>query len=148
MFNVAVVNIKDIFKYLVSITITLCIVMFCTRFFSNMSNEEKYKISGIMQTSLLLCLDEIIPAIKETNNEINNSEEELIDEKRLLGNLLKIELAMFEETKNTVETQIANSNKIEENKEPEETKNQEEIQSGEISRKCYYRGCDSKSFSR
>ena len=113
MFNVAVVNVKEILKYLVSITITLCLVMFVTRYFSNLDENEKNKISQIMQTSLLVCLDEIIPGIKETNHELNNSEESLIGENDILGELLKIELAMFKQEQKIAEIENAASSQVE-----------------------------------
>lgn len=105
MFNIAVVNVKDVFKYLVTITITLCLVMSVTRFFSGLKESEKLninqKVSEMMQRTLLICLDETIPAMKETNHELNNSDEEQINETTILGSLLKVELAMFEETGKT-----------------------------------------------
>ena len=135
MFNVAVVNVKDILKYLVSITITFFLVMFVTRFFSNLNEIEKNKISQIMQTSLLVCLDEVIPGIKETNHELNNNEESLINENDILGYLLKIELAMFKQEQKIAEVQNCESNKVE----SVETNNQEvkheEGQQIEIARK-------------
>ena len=35
MFNVAVVNVKETLKYLVKVTIVLCLVMFASKCFSN-----------------------------------------------------------------------------------------------------------------
>ena len=118
MFNVAVVNKKDILKYLVSITITLCLVMFVTRYFSDLDKNEKYKfeidkkISEIMQTTLLVCLDETIPAIKETNSELNNEEDKL-NENDILASLLRIELSMFKEEQKIAEIQNTASNQVE-----------------------------------
>ncbi len=123
MFNIAVINIKDILKYLVSIIITLCLVMLVTRYFSNLNENQEYevgikqKLSEIMQKSLLVCLDETIPAIKEINHELSNDEEEQIGEKIILGNLLKVELSMFTENdKNTelAEVQQENENNTQE----------------------------------
>lgn len=152
MFNVAVVNRKDILKYLVSITITLCIVMFVTRYFSSLDKEEKakseieQKISGIMQTSLLLCLDETIPGIKETNHELNNNEEEQINKNDILGSLLKIELAMFKEEQKIAEIQNSSSNQIQ-NSEPNNQEKQES-QILEVSRRYNYTSCNKSSISR
>ncbi len=112
MFNVTVVNIKEILKYLVSITITLCLVMFVTRYFSSLSKNEISQLE-IMQTSLLVCLDETIPGIKETNRELNNTDEEQINKKEMLGDLLKIELAMFKQEQKIVEIQNTVSNQVE-----------------------------------
>lgn len=111
MFNVAVVNIKDILKYLVSITVTFFLVMFAARYFSTLNENEKYKleinskISEITQMSLLVCLDEVIPGIKETNNELNKTDEDQITENDILGGLLRIELAMLKGKQETVNTQ-------------------------------------------
>lgn len=128
MFNVAVVNVKDILKYLVSITITFFLVMFVTRFFSNLNEIEKNKISQIMQTSLLVCLDEVIPGIKETNHELKDSEESLINENDILGDLLKIELAMFKQKQKIAEINNMTSNQVENI----EVNNQEEVPKQEV----------------
>lgn len=152
MFNVTVVNKKDILRYLVSITITLCLVMSVTRYFSDLNENDDYqlelekKISGIMQTSLLICLDETIPAIKETNHELNNNDEESINERDVLGNLLKIELAMFKEEQKIAEIQNTAS-KLVENTEEDISKEQENIET-EISRRYYYTSCNTKSVVR
>jgi len=120
MFNVAVVNIKDILKYLVSITITLSLVMLVTRYFSNLEENENMqleidrKIAEIMQTSMLICLDETIPGIKETNHELNNTDEEQMDKNNILGNLLKIELSMFKEEQKIAKIQNSSTNKEQE----------------------------------
>lgn len=149
MFNVTVVNKKDILRYLVSITITLCLVMSVTRYFSNFNDNNKYeieldkKISGIMQTSLLICLDETIPAIKETNHELNNNDEDPINKNDVLGHLLKIELAMFKEEQKIAEIQNTASNLVE-NTEEDISKEQENIDT-EISRRYYYTSCNTKS---
>ena len=112
MFNVAVVNIKDILKYLVTITITLCLVMSVTRYFSSSNKSDdfniKQRVSEIMQSTLLTCLDETIPAIKEINHELNNSDEDEDNKITILGGLLKVELSMFSETE---KAEVANNQK-------------------------------------
>lgn len=146
MFNVAIVNIKDILKYLVSITITLCLVMFVTRYFSNLKEEKTYQLE-IMQTSLLFCLDETIPAIKETNNELNNTDEEKINKNNILGNLLRIELAMFKEEKKTADIQSNASNQTQKLESINiENPTQENLDT-ELTRKYYYTSCNRKSIS-
>ncbi len=131
MFNVAVVNIKDILKYLVSITITLSIVMFVTRYFSSLNQDKAKqleidrKISEIMQTNLTLCLDETIPGIKETNHELNSDYEDQINKSDILGKLLKVELAMFKEEQKVAEATNTLSNQaqnVEKSKQENENK--------------------------
>lgn len=149
MFNVAVVNVKDILKYLVSITITFFLVMFVTRFFSSLNEKEKNKISQIMQTSLLICLDEIIPGIKETNRELKCSEESLINENNILGELLKIELAMFKEEQKIAEINNMTSNQVENIEVNNQEKEQkQEYQETEKVRKPNNTNSNSKSVIR
>ena len=153
MFNVTVVNKKDILKYLVSITITLSLVMLLTRYFSNLEQNKglqlslNQKLAEIMQTSMLVCLDETIPGLKETNHELNNTEEEEIDKNDILGNLLKIELAMFKEEQKIATIQNASTNQI------EETENLDEVETQsaeivEVSTRSNNRNCNTKSISR
>ena len=148
MFNVAVVNVKEILKYLVSITITLCLVMFVTRYFSNLDENEKNKISQIMQTSLLVCLDEIIPGIKETNHELNNSEESLIGENDILGELLKIELAMFKQEQKIAEIENAASSQVENIETNKQEVQEEKTQQIENFRRSKHTSCNAKSVIR
>lgn len=104
MFNVAVVNVKDVVKYLVSIIITLIVIMFLARYFSNKEDSGIKLSSEFLNNSLLICLDETIPAIEETNKELNGQDtEDIILEESVLEKLLKIELSMFnyiDESKN------------------------------------------------
>lgn len=138
MFNVAVVNLKDIIKYLVSIIITLIIVMFLAKFFSNKDKEiNNVKDIGIldtiMQNTFLECLDETIPGIKEVNKELNEMED-LIEEESLLEKLLKVELSMFnfknDEDSNQIAQNDNNSDVKQEEKTQYETINVGEIKTG------------------
>ena len=112
MFNVAVVNIKEILKYLVSITVTLCLVLLITRYFSGLKENEQFLPK--LQTTLLFCLDETIPGIKETNHELNNQNEDLMNENTILGSLLKIELSMFKEEQKIAHIQNVSTNQVQE----------------------------------
>lgn len=141
MFNVAVVNVKDVMKYLVSIIITLIVVMFLTKYFSNKNSKmqgtqaigEMHNLGAIMQNPMLLCLDETLPGIREINQELNNNED-LIEEESFLEKLLKVEIGMFyfknEET-NIAELQ---NSEIQDGKEnnitPQQTENINNIQTG------------------
>ena len=146
MFNVAVVNGKEILKYLVSITVTLCLVMFVARYFSSLNNNESYqteidkKVSEVMQTSLLVCLDETIPVIKETNRELNNLDEDKIDESDILGGLLKIELAMFSQEQKIADIQNTASNQVQET-----VTNTKEDEKVEVARRCKCTNSNRKS---
>ena len=94
MINLAVVEIKDIMKYLVKLTIVITIVMLLTRYFSGLKTK-KIDISNILgENTYLSCLDITIPNIKEVNkkNESTNITES--NPPKLLKMPLEIELGM------------------------------------------------------
>ena len=78
MFNVTVLKMKDIIKYLVGIMITIFFVIYTARFFSSKKNEikkeekqEQSKIEIFQFGSLTSCLDKTIPAMSSMNEEYN-----------------------------------------------------------------------------
>lgn len=106
MFNVTIINIKDIMKYLVSLTLIIAILLVLTRYFSNLQENEdiKFKISDkfgeIINKSYVNCLDKTIPCIENVNEEINKiAKEDDETEDGLLKKLLKVELSQIENEK-------------------------------------------------
>ncbi len=94
MFNVAVVNIKDILKYLAGLTLTIVIIVGLARYFyADKENiNEKIKIPSISQKSYIECMDKTIPeVIDQTYEETDNDE----DSEKMLEKLLKVELSML-----------------------------------------------------
>lgn len=85
MFNVTVLRMKDIIKYLVGIIVTICVILYTARYFSdtrsNSSNEQKQtktqlNFKGVSFGSLTGCLDKTIPVISDVNEEYNEIEKE------------------------------------------------------------------------
>lgn len=80
MFNVTVLKMKDILKYLVGIILTATFVIYTTRYFSsntkNKVKEEKKqsKIEISQQINLTSCLDKTIPTMSSINTENNEAE--------------------------------------------------------------------------
>ena len=94
MFNVTVVNIKDILKYLAGLTLTIVIIVGLARYFYADKEDinEKIKISSIAQKSYIECMDKTIPeVIDQTYEETDNDE----DSEKMLEKLLKVELSML-----------------------------------------------------
>lgn len=88
MFNVTVLKMRDIIKYFVGIILTICIVIYTAKFFSNAKtkikdtpSENKLKIEKLQFGSLTSCLDKTIPTISDINEEYNKMEEECEEEK-------------------------------------------------------------------
>lgn len=102
MFNVTVISRKDIIKYLVSLTLTILMIFVLTRYFSNSQGGRQTKlkisdkISSIMNNSYLVCLDETIPNMEISNEEINKiakEDEDEIEDESILKKILSIELS-------------------------------------------------------
>jgi len=156
MFNVAVINIKDIIKYLAGLIITIIIIMCLTRYFSNINKKNNIKlvlsdqIDQIKQNSMTSSFNNILPGIEETNEELNKiALEGDEDEYNMFAEILNVELGNLEieeqikdnkdeivvaENKDTSqENQVENENteiNILENKNNTNSMNISEIQTG------------------
>ncbi len=120
MINLAVIEMKDIIKYLVRITIIVAVVVALTRYFLEYRTNLQNQTAKIQANSFLSCFDTVIPSIKEVNKK---SEEELYhktDDK--LKMMLGVELGMMDNLKSKSDasenqksqTQTAQENKKEE----------------------------------
>lgn len=103
MFNVTVLKMRDIIKYLIGVVLTISIVIYTTRYFSNTrgkiketGQEPKLKIEGFESESFTGCLDKTIPIISDINEEYKEMEkenEEKITSKNYLEEFLKTEIS-------------------------------------------------------
>ena len=139
MFNVTVLKMKDIIKYLVGITITIFFVIYTTRYFSTLKNnleedKEQPKIEIFQFGSLTSCLDKTIPTISNINEEYNKIEQEneKIESTKYLEEFLKTEISSIKgieelERKHNLEksnnTEIE-SNNLEKNEQQNETESE------------------------
>lgn len=138
MFNVAVINIKDLIKYLVGLIITIAIIVISTKYFLN-SKKEKIsqinitnKIKNITQENYAKILNKTIPEIEEINNSLSenekapNIEKTSLSEEKLSQRLLQVELGKIDQT--TENSENAKEAQTEEKSNAEENKNIEEKQ--------------------
>lgn len=115
MFNVTVLKMRDIAKYLVGFMIIIGIIVYATRFFA-------YKADNLTS-----CLDKTLPAMASINEEYNKIEKEdkeiKINNKNYLEEFLKTEISSIkgieevekENTKETGDTSVvSNSNQSKE----------------------------------
>lgn len=123
MFNVTVLKMKDLIKYLVGIIITIIFVMYTTRYFSSTKNrieedKKQSKIEVFQFGSLTSCLDETIPTMLSINEEYNKIEEEneKIASTNYLEEFLKTEISSIK----GIEKLEENNNYESENKELEQ----------------------------
>lgn len=82
MFNVTVLKMKDIIKYLVGIIITIIFVIYTARYFSSTkiktkeAEKKQSKIEIFQFGSLTSCLSKTIPTMSYINEEYNGEEQE------------------------------------------------------------------------
>ena len=117
MINLAVIELKDIVKYLIKITITIVIVIALTKFFSSFKTKL-----NIDKNSFLSCLDIEIPSIKLANKKKENIQAN-IQAKKPLKMALDIELGVLSSVEN--EEKVVESPKEESKEETEEIKEAE-----------------------
>ena len=95
MINLAVIEIKDIVKYLVRIMIVVTIIYALTRyFFSGKANFQNATMK-IGSKTFTICLDTTVPAIKQVNDK-----DESKTKKEPLKKILQTELGMINSLKN------------------------------------------------
>lgn len=132
MFNVTVLKMKDIVKYLVGIIITIGIIVYTTRFFAYKPKKqndivEKKEIGKIQinkMGSLTSCLDKTIPVMSSTNKN-NENEKKETSKNDYLEKFLKTEISSIKGIEETEKNNIAKENQeeITENKDEQVTSN-------------------------
>lgn len=91
MINLAVIELKDIIKYLIKITIIILIVIGLTKYFSSFKNKLNTE-----KSSFLSCLDTEITSINNINKKEKSKDKENIKEAKPLQIALKTELGVIE----------------------------------------------------
>lgn len=99
MFNVAILKLKDLVKFLIG-TFIILLTIFCigkilgAKPNANMHNIEK-KLSFLSQSTMLKALDEVIPSIKNINKEYRNvaKEDDVKEEKNVLKAMLRTQIS-------------------------------------------------------
>lgn len=130
MFNVTVLKLRDIVKYLVGIMIIIGVIVYATRFFAyksenNVLEKNNQKNIGKLQImkmgSLTNCFDKTLPVVADVNKEYNQMKKEnkKINSENYLEQFLKTEISSIkglEETEknnektNQVSSDVNNSN--------------------------------------
>ena len=117
MFNVTVLKMRDIVKYLAGIAFTIIIVMIVTQYFGKIDKKEKeatnkMHLNILSEINLSACLDKTLPAISELNEEYNKIEQEneKISENNYLEMFLETEISSINGFKN-IEKQEKSDNR-------------------------------------
>lgn len=118
MINLAVINLKDIGKYLVKIIIALIALWLFGKFLFSFNTKQSTEIfSKIDGSKLLSLLDETIPGMKQINNkeEIIETDIEKIDALKVI---FGTQLGMIYNVKNETNTEIKQATKEEKENTP------------------------------
>ena len=124
MINLAVIELKDIIKYLVKITIIIGVLVFLTKYFSNFKTKL-----NVDKNSFLFCLDTVIPSISS----VNKKEETITANSNVkpLKLALDLELGVIDSLSknetNTVPNNETTENKVAENAIVQEEKKTEDV---------------------
>ena len=125
MFNVTVLKIGDIIKYLVGISIIVMLMVFTARYFSSTKENKNTKNFKILQAnSLTKCMEQEIPAMASVNSENDTQEKNETSQNNYLDkNKNQNETTQNAETRNDVQlaqstntqTEVVTPNPISEN---------------------------------
>ena len=146
MFNVTVLKMKDIIKYILGIFILILIIIFATNTINKGKSKQKPEneiiknvekgIQGLTSNTFLGCLEQSIPVMGNINNKDNNQEDKnnISQFKNILGAQISSIKSLETQENEDNSTEIAEE-KIEEQKAQENltntsTNNVEDIQTG------------------
>ncbi len=109
MFNVTVLRLKDIVKYIICIFVLILLIFSITNYFSSMKKNTKdvtQKIENvtneISNNSLLSCLDATLPVVASINN-TEEKEQENLNENDILKSILETQISSIKEVQNAEE---------------------------------------------
>lgn len=95
--NVTVINIRDLFKYVLVLIISILIIVTSTRFFYNKNTKIETQNLTTKKSSLLTCLKLVIPMIDyKQEDTIQISNEIDIKKTNILTKILNIELGLID----------------------------------------------------
>ena len=136
MFNVTVLRLKDIVKYIVCIFVLILLIFSITNYFSGTkenTQEVTQKIENVTNEisnhSLLSCLDATLPVVASINHQ--EEEKEKLSENDILKSMLETQISSIEEIQNmeesTEEAETENATEQEQNVELAETDQKTEV---------------------
>ena len=145
MFNVAVLRLKDIIKYLISMTLLIIIVFMITSFFpewketcQKVKHKMENKVVAISKNNYLSCFEQVLPVAIDINKENNavEKEDDVKAEKNILQEMLGTQIAsikamdennqFLEDIAKKSEADLSNTNGQNSEQQIEQTSNQKE----------------------
>lgn len=123
MFNVTVLKMKDIKKYLLGMLATIVIVFIVSKYIPKNNNN-----------SMLVCLEQTVPTVTNIEHE---DEEEDYGEDIFLQSILKTQISSIQAIEN-IDNNVKNKEEVN-TKEKEEPKQEVEMARNQFSNRSYYK---------
>ena len=118
MINLAVIELKDIIKYFIKITMLIAVIVGLTKYFSGFKTKL-----NIDKSSFLACLDTVIPSIRSVNKKAEESTKAKIEPLKMV---LSVELGMIDSIEKSISENTNNETNNETNSIIEENNTQNE----------------------
>ncbi len=125
MFNVTVLKMKDIRKYMLGMVITIIAIIAISKYFPQNAKEEKMVQKLVSENAMISCLDQTIPTMSNINEEYKKiaEEEDEITEDTFLQEILKTQISTIKGMEN-----IEKKEKLANQKQEQESETEEKIE--------------------
>ncbi len=125
MFNVTVLKMKDIRKYMIGMVITIIAIIAISKYFPQNAKKEKIVQKLVSENAMINCLDQTIPTISNINEEYKKiaEEEDEETEDTFLQGILKTQISTIKGMEN-----IEKKEKLANQKQEQEPETEEKIE--------------------
>lgn len=98
MFNVTVLKMKDIKKYVIGMLVTTIIIITVSQYFPKIIKEKRSVPQWVTENSMIGCLEQAVPTMASVNEEYRKiaKEEEGITEDKFLQGILKTQVSSIQ----------------------------------------------------
>lgn len=97
MFNVTVLKMKDIKKYVIGMLVTTIVIITISQYLPKMLKEKRSLPQWVSENSMLGCLEQAVPTMASVNEEYKKiAEEEEITEDKFLQGILKTQVSSMQ----------------------------------------------------
>lgn len=97
MFNVTVLKMKDIKKYVIGMLVTTIVIITVSQYLPKMLKEKRSLPQWVSKNSMLGCLEQAVPTMASVNEEYKKiAEEEEITEDKFLQGVLKTQVSSMQ----------------------------------------------------
>ncbi len=129
MFNVTVLKMKDIKKYMLGMLATVIIVIVVSKYLPQVTKDKKNVQEIFSDNNMIECINDSLPVVSDINNEYDEPSEEKINfhEENLLQGVLKNQISTIQGIENMEEIAVQKDN----TNEQEEKSTEQEVQTAQ-----------------